>query len=429
VRVLELAVRASAPDGFVFIGDVRTLPLLEAFHADVELCRAPGPMTLAELRQRVSRQIAQEKELLLQPEFFGALSAQLPAVDHVTLRLKRGVHANEFTRFRYDAVLELAPADAAIAVEPLDWERDGLSVDVLRGLLARTEPSRLWITGVPNARVATQLAASELIHDDGLTTVADLRGAVEEARGAAVDPEALWGLGEVLSYEVDLRVRAGEPADRFDVVLERRGGGGAAPHLPVRAPLPESRQRPRPWTAYANNPLQGLFAQKLVPELRRFLEERLPAYMVPSAFLPALALPKTASGKIDRLALPPPDTTRRELARTYVAPRGAAELVMAGIWEDVLGIEGIGAHDDFFAELGGHSLLGTQVISRARETFQLEVPLGRLFEAPTVAGLVEAMKADPVSGASVERIGELLLEVAEMSEEDVESMLSSRPGG
>jgi len=126
-------------------------------------------------------------------------------------------------------------------------------------------------------------------------------------------------------------------------------------------------------------------------ELRRFLQDRLPDYMVPSAFVKLEALPITPNGKIDRKALPEPDWSAREVADEYVAPRTPVEQVLANIWSKVLGVEKVGVHDDFFA-LGGHSLLATQLVSRIRDTFKVELPLRHIFESPTVATLAEQIE-------------------------------------
>ncbi|WP_172844444.1 non-ribosomal peptide synthetase [Tumebacillus algifaecis] len=126
-------------------------------------------------------------------------------------------------------------------------------------------------------------------------------------------------------------------------------------------------------------------------ELRSFLKERLPEYMVPQLFMPIDAVPLTPNRKIDRKALPAPDGLRQEMEESYVAPRSATEELMAGIFRDVLKVERIGIHDHFF-DLGGHSLLATQMISRIRELFGVELPVRALFEAATVASLVEYMK-------------------------------------
>jgi amino acid adenylation domain-containing protein len=125
-----------------------------------------------------------------------------------------------------------------------------------------------------------------------------------------------------------------------------------------------------------------------VNELRRFLQDKLPAYMVPSAFVALDALPLTPSGKVNRRALPAPDLARPELDTTYAAPRNPTEEMLAGIWSQVLHLERVGIHDNFF-DLGGHSLLATQVMSRVRDIFLVELPLRTLFESPTVAGLSE----------------------------------------
>ncbi|HEX6291276.1 MAG TPA: amino acid adenylation domain-containing protein, partial [Herpetosiphonaceae bacterium] len=123
-------------------------------------------------------------------------------------------------------------------------------------------------------------------------------------------------------------------------------------------------------------------------ELRQFLGQRLPDYMVPSAFVFLDALPLTPSGKVNRRALPAPDQLRPDLGDAYVAPRTPIEEMLAQIWAEVLHVERVGVHDSFF-ELGGHSLMATQVISRIREVCQVDLPLRALFEAPTVAGLSE----------------------------------------
>ncbi|MBV9774815.1 MAG: amino acid adenylation domain-containing protein, partial [Gemmatimonadetes bacterium] len=138
-------------------------------------------------------------------------------------------------------------------------------------------------------------------------------------------------------------------------------------------------------------------------ELRAYLAERLPEYMVPGAFVVLEELPVTANGKVDRGALPAPETASGE---AYVAPRTPVEELMAGIWAEVLKTGRVGAEDDFFA-LGGHSLLATQVVSRARQAFGVEVPLRALFEAPTLAALAGRVEALRSAGAgtapSIER--------------------------
>jgi len=127
-----------------------------------------------------------------------------------------------------------------------------------------------------------------------------------------------------------------------------------------------------------------------VEEWRSCLRDRLPEYMVPAAFVTMEALPLTPNGKVDRRALPLPDAPRPEGAVHFVAPRNATERAVARLWADVLGVEGVGVHDNFF-DLGGHSLRATRIIACLRDELGQQVSLQTLFDHPTIAGLVQAL--------------------------------------
>ncbi|KPL20763.1 MAG: hypothetical protein AMJ93_11140, partial [Anaerolineae bacterium SM23_84] len=132
-------------------------------------------------------------------------------------------------------------------------------------------------------------------------------------------------------------------------------------------------------------------APPTISELQRFLRERMPDYMVPSAFVMLDQLPLTPIGKVDRRALPAPGRARPQLAEPPVPPRTPIEELLASIWREVLGLQQVGIHDDFF-ELGGHSLIATQVLSRVRSAIEVNLPLRRLFQAPTIAQLARAIE-------------------------------------
>ena len=136
-------------------------------------------------------------------------------------------------------------------------------------------------------------------------------------------------------------------------------------------------------------------------DLRGFLKEKLPDYMIPGAFVMLDVLPLTPNGKIDRRALPAPEV-QPELQRSLVAPRTPIEEMLASIWANVLSIGLVGVHHNFFFELGGHSLLATQVISRVRDTLGVELPLRSLFEAPTIAELASRVELELKNGQSQE---------------------------
>ena len=159
--------------------------------------------------------------------------------------------------------------------------------------------------------------------------------------------------------------------------------------------------------------------------LRGHLKRLLPEYMIPSTFLVVGDLPRTTSGKVDRAGLPAPERDRSGVDAPYLAPRTPTEEVIAGIWRDVLGVSRLGVEDDFF-ELGGHSLTATQVLSRVREIFEIELPLRTIFESPTPAAFAEALAVAVGDREAVEETARWVVRLAAMSEHEVERLLESR---
>src|SRR6185503_14650777 len=157
-------------------------------------------------------------------------------------------------------------------------------------------------------------------------------------------------------------------------------------------------------------------------ELRAFLKDKLPEYMVPSLYLFLDKLPLTRHGKVDRRALPQPEGTERELDVPFVAPRNAVEEVLCGIFAEVLSVERVGVNDNFF-ELGGHSLLATQLVSRVRKSFQPDLALRKIFEAPTAASLAGVLVAGEPSPGEFEKKAETLRTIESLSTDMLEELL------
>ncbi|MBV9772729.1 MAG: amino acid adenylation domain-containing protein, partial [Gemmatimonadetes bacterium] len=179
-----------------------------------------------------------------------------------------------------------------------------------------------------------------------------------------------------------------EPGE-IEVALMRHPGLADAAVVPRASHTGEARL-----VAYV---VPGDGAAPEAAELRAHLKERLPEYMVPAAFVTLAALPLTSNGKLDTRALPEPELSGAG-AEAYVAPSTATEAVLAEIWEEVLGVERVGVHDDFFA-LGGHSLLATRVTARVHEALGVNLPLRTLFDASTVAELSVRVDALEPAGA------------------------------
>ncbi|HEX2081437.1 MAG TPA: amino acid adenylation domain-containing protein [Longimicrobium sp.] len=405
MRVLEGAVEAVVPGGHVFIGDVRNLQLLEAFYTAVELELAPRTLPVEELRQRVSQRRTREQELSIAPELFAALPAHLPRVSGVTVELKRGRHLNELTRFRYDVVLHLEGDGAPAPVSPrwLAWEEAG-GLPALRRVLRDSAPEALGVRGVPNARVQAELRAVEMLAQPGCPPTA---GALRHALGATpargVDPEACWALAASGPYQVHVCAPAEGNGAGFDLVFVRRAPPGTRRAGGIVPPDPP---RLLPWSAWTSDPLRPRSAEHRVPALRRHLQDRLPEYMVPAAFVVLDALPRTPGGKVDRRSLVPPRGAGAAAGRRFVAPRTQLERALAGVWQQVLGVERVGVDDNFF-ELGGTSLLLVRLHSRLVGTLDLDVTVIDLFRYPTIASLARALHAQPgPAGAPLQEIEE-----------------------
>ncbi|HEX7243926.1 MAG TPA: amino acid adenylation domain-containing protein, partial [Longimicrobiaceae bacterium] len=174
-RVLEGAVSVVRPGGRVFVGDLRSLPLLPAFHASVELFRAPGELAAEHLDARIRGGVREEQELVVHPAFWEALRVRVPRIGRVSMQVKRGGHDNEVVRYRYDVVLHL-DAPAAPGAEACGWSEAG-GVAGVRERLA-SAPGALAVTGVPDARVSGDLRLLDLLGRGGHADVAELRRAL-----------------------------------------------------------------------------------------------------------------------------------------------------------------------------------------------------------------------------------------------------------
>ncbi len=159
-------------------------------------------------------------------------------------------------------------------------------------------------------------------------------------------------------------------------------------------------------------------------ELRNTLQAKLPQYMVPSAFVVLDELPLTPHGKLDRTALPVPGTARLELEKSYSAPRNSVDEVLANIWQQVLNVERIGIHENFFDQ-GGHSLLAMQVASRVREDLGIDLPIAAIFSTPTISSLADCLLQNPAHRAVLERTADLILSTAHLSDDELEALVAS----
>ena len=412
VDVLEKAVGVVSPGGRIFVGDVRNLAFLKIFHTSTQLHRASGTLTTSELRQNVQIALRQEPQLLVDPDFFDALQQHLPQINHVETQLRRGQYHNEMTRFRYDAVLHISDLGGShhnsyhnshrnenhdIFTQPvthwLNWQQEQMTMAKVQQILANEHPTQLCIRHIPNLRVQECVKMTQILYNDyNLTTIdqvrANIAASLQHNTGpydkSGIDPEVWWQLENEYPYTIHLRGSGEDHEDSYDVICQRIEG------IPHRIyPHFVEKIVPRPWTTYANQPMQALHTD-LESEVRQYLQQHLPDYMLPSAFLILPRLPLTPSGKVDRRALPAPDVKRPQLKTILRLPQTDIESQIALLWQKTLRIDSVGIDDNFF-ELGGTSLLLTRLYSELVLHFP-EVEMVDLLQYPTIHRLAEQIE-------------------------------------
>ena len=427
MKVLAGSVKAVAPGGTIFVGDVRSLPLLQTYQSSVQVFQAADDDELDTVRSKVQRLMRQEEELVIHPQFFNWLRKALPGIADVQVQLKRGSFTNELNAFRYDVTLYVGESRTSESDDfvQLDWSELG-DLAGLRQRLSEHTDERLVVREIPNARVARDVWLVELMAaDDAPETVGELRAALAERvleHGAGIAPEDVWSLADELGLACDLRWAESMGEGRFDAVFARSSEARPAP---ARFPVAHEVDAALEALDFANNPMMGKLSRQLGPELKRHLSQDLPEYMVPTLYVPLEALPLSPNGKVDRKRLPEPDTTRPDIQSPYVPPSNPIEEIVAGIWTDVLGLDRVGV-EDAFLELGGHSILAVQIQARLNEIFPFDIALSEIFEAQNVARLATRLRALGLEHrVDVEDICRMLQMIQGLSEEEIAAHMSA----
>ncbi len=363
-RVLDLAMGALGADGRIVIGDVRNYRTLRAFTQAVHRTKYPQ-VSAAAVHTAVERAVLDEKELLIDPDFFVCWAERRPERCAVDIRLKRGSAHNELTRHRYEVVVHKQPAQA-LDLADLPVVRWGEQVPGLDGVAVALAGNggRVRLAEVPNARLRTEPG--------------EWGGPIDE-RGA-LDPDELQTWGSERGYAVYCTWSPGAP-QLFEAVVVPEVEAAVCDRVYV-ASGPRARR-------LTNSPALARGASRLPARLRAELAQELPDFMMPSEILLLSEIPLNAHGKLDRVALPDPDPHDSG----YRAPRTSREKALAGLFAQVLGLDRVGIDDDFFA-CGGHSLRVTRLVWHIRESMGIEAPIRLVFQYPTVAGLAEHLPMD-----------------------------------
>jgi len=385
-KVIEQAIQVTAPGGRIFIGDIRSLPLLEAFHASVQLDQVADDFPRQQLQQRIQQHLIQDKELVIDPRFFLALKQHFSAISSVKIELKPGIHDNELTHFRYDVTLICQASvshdfdNANTHSTPiLDNPTASITLSAIRHYLLN-DPSPILIKNIVNDRLVKPLKLLELLAIEENSSVYKIRQALTDTP-PGIQPAALWQLAEAFNYQLYLTPAITQPGHCHAIFYHPS-------QMPDLNELFEDEfNHLQPWRTYAQNPSSAgqTSHREIISQLRTVLKKNLPNYMWPAQFIFLETLPLTASGKIDRKAFPAPQA-QRQVETPWIEPRTPFEIQLVNIWQEVLNLKKIGVRDNFF-DLGGHSLQAIRVMAKIKQHFGFSLPLSVIFRGTTIEQL------------------------------------------
>ncbi|MEQ9310665.1 MAG: amino acid adenylation domain-containing protein, partial [Balneolaceae bacterium] len=385
-NVLSSIIQLLEPGGRIFLGDIRSLPLLEMYHSSVELYKSKSLLSTGELKKRIARSVERENELLINPAFFSALKENLESVSNVKIIPHKGVSDNELTKFRYNVVIHNRELLPVRRLKWLDWFTDKLDLKSLGKWLQENRPKYIGISHIPNSRLHYEKAVLQAIeHDKEPMTVGDLVGRAEADNSVKIDIDDIYDLAKSLNYYVDINWGKPGKYGEFDTIwvdkVQVSNYGKISEEVDWTRQVDTNLRSNK----MANNPMQWQFNNELVPELRSFVMKKLPEYMIPKSFVCIESFPLTPNGKLDKQSLLKMETNS---GTDYVEPSNEIEERLVIIWSKVLKVkkEVLSVNRNFF-ELGGHSLKATYLRNKISQSFQIDIPLMEIFRKPTIKEL------------------------------------------
>ena len=388
--VIENAISLVKEGGRIFIGDVRNLLLLKAFHTSTLLYRNQEDLPKSDFDYLVSHAVKSDTELVLAPAFFSDIEQADCRINRTEILTKVSQYENEMSLFRYDAVLHVGSQAIAGAQKPewIEWSKEW-GLDKIKSALSDCEGGYLALRNVVNKQLSKE-SVSQFWLDDGtdIRTSASFKNYLTQSDDVGIGTYELSRLAQECKFNATIWESADGGGWKYDVLLSAEGFSefsnytGRQFEVAVEG-IEQERDSQRLFLH--SNPVVAAEYRNCGLNLKQSLVERIPAYAVPEKILVVDRLPLTNNQKVDFKKLPNPNILHNT-AEVFIAAQTVVQQKLEGIWKSLLGMDNISINEDFFA-IGGHSLLATRLVHRVYEEFSFELPLRAIFESPTIEGL------------------------------------------
>nr|WP_121273036.1 non-ribosomal peptide synthetase [Pedobacter schmidteae] len=390
LKVIAESVKRLNQGGCLFIGDMQGMNSLTMYHAMDHLSHAKTDTSLAEFKEVVSNRVRIEDEFVADPTFFYLLPKLIPEITGVDVQLRQGASRNETTKYHYDIWIYVKSTHTTSKPElSLNWS-DLESVDTLKNYLQDQPKKIISLKNIANVRTVKDYALLNwMASADPDSPLMEIQNELQHSDAKlAYDPDILWELGQQFGYHSHIRWTSDGTDGYFEVVFipENLTFVLPEPALPLNTNSTNIYDFAR--TPFSTNEVS--ISKSLTDHWATVLKRHLPNYMIPADFVAIKAFPLTPNHKIDKKALPKPQTRLNNI-ETVPQELNEYEKIISDIWCNTLGLKDIHIHDDFF-ELGGHSLLAVKVMAAIEKETGRRLPLATLFENATIASLAKKIQ-------------------------------------